>query len=219
MRYPNIAIIGGGPVGCTLARILALSNISVTVYEGESSPNYRRQGGSLDLHPKSGLAAINDAQLKKEFDKSVRYDGDYYLFTDKILNTLLTFGPSKGSGRERPEIDRADLRKILTESLPEGTIKRGHRLDRIEMDPSGASRKTTLFFQNGTSATGFDLVVGADGAWSRVRAALTDIKPDYAGIAYVMKEMSDAAQRAPELYALVRGGNVFAAQGGRRIAV
>lgn len=214
----RIAIVGGGPVGCTLARILSLSNISTTVFESEPSPDYRRQGGSLDLHPESGLAAIRDARLQEEFDKHTRYDGDYYLFSDKNLNTLLTFGPMKGGDLQRPEIDRADLRKILAESLPEGVIQWGHRLNRVQFDPKN-SRNTTLFFKNGATAKGFDLVVGADGAWSKVRNVVTDVKPVYAGITYTLMDMSNAEKRAPDLYRLVRGGNVFASQSGRRIAV
>ena len=45
-----------------LARILSLSDIPVTIYESDASPNFRTQGGTLDLHSKTGLAAIREAQ-------------------------------------------------------------------------------------------------------------------------------------------------------------
>lgn len=53
----TIAIIGAGPAGCMLARLLPHSkqadNIDVKIFEIEASINYRSQGGSLDLHVKS----------------------------------------------------------------------------------------------------------------------------------------------------------------------
>jgi prephenate dehydrogenase len=63
MSTPKIAIIGAGPVGCLLARILSISNTPVTVYESDISPDYRSQGGTLDLHRNTGIAAIKDSQV------------------------------------------------------------------------------------------------------------------------------------------------------------
>lgn len=47
----KIAIIGAGPAGCALARLLQQSDhqIDVTIFESEASPNFRSQGGTLDL--------------------------------------------------------------------------------------------------------------------------------------------------------------------------
>ncbi|KAF8190404.1 hypothetical protein K438DRAFT_1935767 [Mycena galopus ATCC 62051] len=213
----RIAIIGAGPAGCMLARILSLSDIAATVFESDASPNYRSQGGTLDLHPKTGLAAMQDAQLFDQFRKAARYDGDYYLWTGKDCVPWMTMGPSMSNSLERPEIDRADLRRILTESLPEGTIWWGHRLQRVEMDDStGAS---TLVFEHGATESGFDLVVGAEGAWSKVRSVLTDVKPHYTGIGYTMMDVPDAATTAPALHALVNRGNVFAFGTGQKLSV
>ncbi|KAK6072445.1 monooxygenase FAD-binding protein [Seiridium cupressi] len=218
MASLQIAIIGAGPVGCTLARILSVSvpSVSVTIYESDSSPNFRSQGGTLDLHPKSGLAAIREAKLEEQFRKFARLDGDYVLMCDKDLKTLLTFGPSGKGNLERPEIDRSDLRKILAESLPEGTIKWGHHLARLE--PDGETRKT-LIFKDGSTATGFDLVVGAEGAWSKVRTFITDIKPYYSGIAYHTFSIPDPKTKAPGLHKLVNGGNVFASNTHQKLSV
>ncbi|KAI1869249.1 uncharacterized protein JN550_005879 [Neoarthrinium moseri] len=218
MTSPTIAIIGAGPAGCMLARLLTLSNVPVTIYESDISPDYRAQGGTLDLHVKTGLAAIREARLFDEFTKHARYDGDYYNLTDKNFKTLLTFGPSKGSNMERPEIDRSDLRKLLTESLPEGTIKWGRRLLRIEGSPDEENSKT-LVFADGSTATGFSLIVGAEGAWSKVRNYLTDIRPQHTGVGYTLLEIPDAATTAPELHKLVRGGNLFSSNRHQRLSV
>ena len=89
MATPKIAIIGAGPAGCLLARLLHLAGIPTTVYEGEASPNYRSQGGSLDLHTNTGLAALREAGLWDEFQKHARYDGQYMAIVDKNLKYYL----------------------------------------------------------------------------------------------------------------------------------
>lgn len=218
MSSLNVAIIGAGPVGCMLARILSISvpSASVTIYESDSSPNFRSQGGTLDLHPKNGLAAIREAQLEGEFREYARYDGDYYLMCDKDLKTLLSFGPSGSGNLERPEIDRSDLRKLLAESLPEGTIEWGRRLAHLDSD---GNDKKTLVFKDGITVTGFDLVVGAEGAWSKVRSHITDVKPFYSGVAYHLLNIPNPKITAPELHKLVHGGNVFASNKGQKLAV
>lgn len=218
MTSLKVAIVGAGPVGCMLARILTISvpSVSVTIYESDSSHNFRSQGGTLDLHPKTGLAAIKEAKLEDRLQKHARFDGDYYLMCDKDLKTLFTFGPGTKGSLERPEIDRSDLRKILAESLPKGMIKWGHRLERLESTDEGIK---TLIFKDGTTATGFDLVIGAEGAWSKVRSFITDVQPYYSGISYYLFSIPDPTVTAPELHKLVRGGNVFASNTHQRLAV
>jgi 2-polyprenyl-6-methoxyphenol hydroxylase-like FAD-dependent oxidoreductase len=193
-----------------LARILTISNIPVTVFEGDTSPNYRSQGGTLDLHPKTGLAAVKAGNLFDEFKKLGRYDGDYYLMTDKDCKPFIEFGPSKGGFNQRPEIDRADLRKMLTESLPEGVIKWGHHLKGVE---DGGK----LVFEHGVES-GFDLIIGCEGAWSKVRNYVTDVKPTYSGIGYTAFDVLEAKETAPELNTLINGGNVFAFAEGKQLA-
>ena len=92
----KIAVIGAGPVGCTLARILHLSGVSVTIYESDSSPNYRSQGGTLDLHPDTGLAALKEAKLFDHFLQKARLQGDFYSMTDRHGKPYIQFGGSKG---------------------------------------------------------------------------------------------------------------------------
>jgi 2-polyprenyl-6-methoxyphenol hydroxylase-like FAD-dependent oxidoreductase len=71
---PRIAIVGGGPGGLTLARILQTRGISTTVFEQERSPDERPQGGSLDLHPRSGQYAVSLAGLTEQFRALARYE-------------------------------------------------------------------------------------------------------------------------------------------------
>ncbi|KAI0900745.1 FAD/NAD(P)-binding domain-containing protein [Annulohypoxylon nitens] len=211
MTSPKIAIIGAGPSGCMLGRILSLSNIPFTIYESDASPNYRSQGGSLDLHPGTGLAAMKEAQLWDEFLEYARLDGDYMILTDKNLKPFMQVGPNNKLN-ERPEIDRFELRRILTESLPEGSIKWGYRLQRVEGD-------NTLIFEKET-VSGFDLIIGCEGGWSKVRSYISSaVKPYYSGVGCHRLSILDAATTAPDLYKVVNRGSLFVSSNGQRMGV
>jgi 2-polyprenyl-6-methoxyphenol hydroxylase-like FAD-dependent oxidoreductase len=74
---PPIAILGAGPSGLTLGRLLHLAGIDFVVFERDTSAAsaWRRGGsGTLDLHEGSGLLALQEAELFDEFKKKARYD-------------------------------------------------------------------------------------------------------------------------------------------------
>jgi 2-polyprenyl-6-methoxyphenol hydroxylase-like FAD-dependent oxidoreductase len=156
----RIAIVGGGPGGLTLARILQINGIDVRVYERESSIDARSQGGTLDLHPDSGQYALRTAGLFDKFQTLCRPEGQDARIVDKS-GTLYTEEVANESSFDRPEIDRRELRQLLLESLKAGTIAQGHNLNNIEALNNGQSK---LQFDNGVVDI-VDLVVGADGAW------------------------------------------------------
>ncbi len=213
MALPKIAIIGAGPGGCMLARLLQTSNpsIPVTIFESEASVNYRSQGGTLDLRTNTGLAAVKAANLWDEFQKYARYDGESLLVTDKNLTTWMRRQPRKDAKdvntlQEAPEIDRVQLRRILMECLPESTVRWGYKLSRVEETASGLA----LHFVNGEVITGFDLIVGCDGAFSKTRKLLSSETPHYAGLAGWALNIPNAATTAPEAYKFANRGSVFA---------
>jgi 2-polyprenyl-6-methoxyphenol hydroxylase-like FAD-dependent oxidoreductase len=74
----RIAIIGAGPAGCTLARLLIHKgvNLDITIFEGEKALDARTQGGTLDLHTESGIAALRECGLHDEFVNLARFDGE-----------------------------------------------------------------------------------------------------------------------------------------------
>lgn len=175
--------------------------------------NYRSQGGTLDLRTNSGLAAIKEAGLWDEFQKHGRYDGQYMAIVDKSLGYHFVRPPSFGGpGGESPEIDRHKLREILVDSLPEGIIHWGHRLKKVEDG-------NTLVFEN-TTKGGYHIIVGADGAWSKVRNHVApDLKPVYTGVAGFDMSIPDAENTAPETYKIVNRGSVFACGEGQRFTI
>lgn len=202
----KIAIIGAGPAGSILACLLkrqAKNDIDITIFEGEKALDIRSQGGTLDLHVKTGQRALKAAGLYDEFLKHARFDGEAISLANKdFLRYLTVKGNAKSSTSGRPEIDRPVLRKILYDSLPEGTVCWDHKLDRIE-EPG------ILHFANQPPRTGFDLIVGADGGWSRTRNYLSATKPHYSGISGHTFRIPDAAQTAPDLLAETHSGSLF----------
>lgn len=129
---------------------------------------------------------------------------------DKRLIKFIRFGgTNERSSRGRPEIDRPRLRELLINSLPDGMVKWDHRLRKVDADGS-------LHFDHGV-VRGFDLVVGADGAWSKVRPLLTDIQPYYSGVYGYYLSIPNAKERAPDIYQLVNRGSLFCYSDGRAV--
>ena len=52
LNNKKVAIIGGGPVGLTMANLLQQNGIDITVYERDENPKARVWGGTLDLQDK-----------------------------------------------------------------------------------------------------------------------------------------------------------------------
>jgi 2-polyprenyl-6-methoxyphenol hydroxylase-like FAD-dependent oxidoreductase len=220
MREPSIAIIGAGLGGLVLARILQIRSISSTVYELDVAADARKQGGSLDMHEESGQFALRTAGLYEEFRRLTHPQGEAMRVLDKSGRVFINYAPEEGEGG-RPEIDRTALRDLLIASLDPGTIMWGHKLTAVRSLGDGGHELT---FATGSSTT-VDLVVGADGTWSKVRPLLSDAKPEYCGISYLELHLSDVDKRHPDSAALVGPGVFFAlsdnkalmAHGGRHI--
>jgi 2-polyprenyl-6-methoxyphenol hydroxylase-like FAD-dependent oxidoreductase len=160
---PSIAIIGAGPCGLTLARLLERNDIDYVVYERDESETSNVSGGALDLHPETGQNALREAGLFDEFKKYARYEDTLFTLADKHGAKHLQIG----EGRDAPEIDRVELRKILLASIPKDKIKWGHTLASAKL---GADGKPVLHFANGVVVSGFKLTVGTDGGWSKLRS-------------------------------------------------
>ncbi|KAI1407354.1 FAD/NAD(P)-binding domain-containing protein [Hypoxylon sp. FL1857] len=200
---PKIAVVGAGPVGLTLAAILHRNGIKSTVFERESSATARAQGGTLDIHAETGQQALIAAGLLSEFRKLSRPEGEATRLIKSDGTVLLDeneepppqlqeqLNPEQANEQEprgRPEIDRRDLKDLFIAALPKDTIRWGKGLASATPVP-GTSQWRLNFLGQSESANAqdedagpYDLVLGADGAWSKIRPLLTDVRPLYSGI-------------------------------------
>jgi len=198
-----ITILGAGLGGLTLARVLHLHGIAATVYEADASRDARTQGGMLDIHDYNGQLALKEAGLFDEFRGIIREGGEASRVLDP-QGTVLLDQPDDGSG-VRPEVHRGDLRRILLDSLPEGTVHWDRKVTAIH--PLGDGQHELTFADRSTVTT--RLVVGADGARSRIRPLLTDVKPEYVGTSFIETYLLDADARHPASARAVGGGALY----------
>lgn len=206
LKNKKIAIIGGGLGGLLLARLLQMRGADVNLYERDFDRTVRQQGATLDLHETSGLAALKKAGLLEPFYSNYRPNAGKTRVVDK--DAVIYFDDHLSEGKfneQRPEIDRGPLRSLLIDSLDEGTILWDRQFVCMEKKGNGWE----VHFKQGTAVYA-DIVIGADGANSKIRSYLTDTKPIYSGVTIVEGNINNAAQHAPTLWKLVRGGKVFA---------
>ncbi|NJP28978.1 FAD-dependent monooxygenase [Microbispora sp. SCL1-1] len=206
----RISIIGAGPGGLTCARILQRHGIAVTVWDRDPDADARDQGGSLDLHEEDGQLALREAGLLEEFFALARFEGQEMRRLDPAGRVLAHHLPAEGE-MISPEIDRGQLRDLLLRSLAPGTVRWGRTLESVSR-PIGGPR--TLTFTDGTAVEA-DLVIGADGAFSRVRAAVSPATPRYTGVGFLEAWFDDMDSARPELAELVGRGSAHAADGDR----
>ncbi|WP_433679918.1 FAD-dependent oxidoreductase [Nocardia sp. CA-119907] len=203
----TIAIVGAGLGGLTLARVLHVNGIDAVVYERELSRGARGQGGMLDIH--SGQRALRAAGLIDQFHAIARGEGQDMRLLEPDGTLLLQEDTPDDAPLERPEVDRADLRNLLLDSLPEDVVRWGHAFTSAD--------NGLLHFADGSTAT-YDLLVGADGAQSRVRALLTDARPAHIGQNVVEIGIPDIDHTHPDLAAMVGRGNYWVLGDGLSLA-
>jgi 2-polyprenyl-6-methoxyphenol hydroxylase-like FAD-dependent oxidoreductase len=203
----TIAIVGAGLGGLALARVLHVNGMDAVVYERESSRGARGQGGMLDIH--SGQRALREAGLIDQFYAIARGEGQDMRLLEPDGTLLLQEDTPDDAPLDRPEVDRADLRDLLLDSLPEDVVRWGHTFKSAD--------NGLLHFADGSSAT-YDLLVGADGAHSRVRALLTDARPAHIGQNVIEIGIPDIDRTHPDLAAMVGRGNYWVLGNGISLA-
>jgi 2-polyprenyl-6-methoxyphenol hydroxylase-like FAD-dependent oxidoreductase len=163
------------------------------------------------MHEHNGQVALAAAGLTDEFRAIIHEGGQATRMLDQHGAVLLD-EPDDGTGG-RPEVLRGDLRRILIESLPAGSVQWGRKL--ADVQPVGDGRYG-LTFADGPAVTA-GLLVGADGAWSKVRPLLSAARPEYVGTTFIETYLYDADERHAATAEAVGGGAMFALTPGKGI--
>ncbi|CAC16727.1 FAD-dependent oxidoreductase [Streptomyces violaceoruber] len=196
----RIAVVGGGPAGLAFARVMHRHDRSVTVLERDPAPDARPPGGTLDLHEGLGRLAMDKAGLSAEFEALSRPEGQAMRILDTDGTVLRDWRPDPAE-RANPEIDRGQLRDLLLGPLD---VRWGQGVTKVV---PGGRDGVLVHFEDGRQEA-FDLVVGADGAWSRTRPAVSPVTPHYTGVTSVETSLDDVDTRHPDLARLVGDGSV-----------
>lgn len=205
IKDKKIAIIGGGPGGLTLARLLQQRGVDVKVYERDEHKDARAKGATLDLHDESGLAALREAGLMEAFEANYRPGADKIRIMDKHATILLDEHANADHETHRPEIDRGPLQAILLDSLQPDTVVWDSQF--VSLTPQNNAWK--IEFKNGQSVTA-DIVIAADGANSKIRPYVTPIKPVYSGVTCMEGLVYQSETSCPGMHQLLKNGKIFA---------
>jgi 2-polyprenyl-6-methoxyphenol hydroxylase-like FAD-dependent oxidoreductase len=214
IKNKKIAIVGGGPGGLTLARLLQMNGADVKVYERDANKDARMQGATLDLHEESGLKALNEAGLMDDFNANFRPGADRVRIMDNNANIILDEHDAPKRPMDRPEIDRGPLQNILLNSLQPGTVVWDSHF--LSLSPEDGSWK--LEFKNSVSVIA-DIVIAADGANSKLRPYITPIKPFFAGVTAIEGAVHHSETASPKIHHLLKGGKIFAMGGEKSLIV
>ncbi|WP_461043676.1 FAD-dependent oxidoreductase [Spirosoma harenae] len=206
----KVAIIGAGPVGLTMARLLQQEGVEVTVYERDKDPQARIWGGTLDLHKQSGQEAMKKAGLLEGYYAKALPMG--ITIADEQGNVLSTKEITLENQFDNPEINRNDLRQLLLSSLKNDTVV----WDRKSVELDEQAGKWLLQFENGPDATA-DFVVVANGGMSKVRSYVTDAEVEETGTFIIQGDVPQPDKNCPEFYQLCDGNRLMTAHGGNLV--
>ncbi|UAY54628.1 FAD-dependent oxidoreductase [Arachidicoccus terrestris] len=212
LRNTKVAIIGAGPVGLTMAKLLQQGGATAIVYERDVNAAARIWGGTLDLHKKTGQRALKKAGLLDQYFALSTAMG--IKFADQRGTILVTKTPTAESQYDNPEINRNALRTMLLQSLLPGTIHWNKRLTTLET----SDRKWILGFLDHTQAA-VDVVILADGGLSKMRHFVTETSVEETGSFIVQGDVSNPEINCPELYRLCDEHRLMVAYGGYLLVI
>ncbi len=160
----QIAIIGAGIGGLTLALYLKKNGYQPLVYESAAS---LEPVGAGIMMAYNAMQVFEDLGIANQIEAAGnRIEG--VVLADKLGKTITSSELSKSNidkGIYNVAIHRADLQKILSETLGFDCIKLNKRLQSVKQTADNIS----LYFEDGTSAD-CNILFGADGLNSKLRS-------------------------------------------------
>src|SRR5690348_2145213 len=164
----RIAIIGAGLGGLTAAVAMHQAGFDVDVYE--QAPELTEVGGGINMGPNAarvlyrlGLGAALDREAVRPLSTHQRRWQDGRTLQRAPLNPRC----EELYGAPHLTVHRADLLATIASGFPGERVHLGHRLVGLDNDGDHVAAR----FENGVEETA-DILVGADGINSMVRAAL-----------------------------------------------
>lgn len=216
-NIPKIAIIGAGPSGLTLASLLHKTH-PITIFDLRSQPSpaaLQTPSGSLDLHEGTGLLALEKCNLLSQFKQASNQDCTEETIMAEMSGEVRFHDKTENQG-SRPEISRNALTHMLLSTIPPSVLRWNTKILSVTPGQDRAWKLSTSLNKQEQQDEEFDLVVGADGAWSKTRLALPDAeKPVYSGISYLLLTIP----RVSEKHAALVGTGTYSAFGDRKALI
>jgi 2-polyprenyl-6-methoxyphenol hydroxylase-like FAD-dependent oxidoreductase len=207
LKNKKVAIIGAGPVGLTIARLLQQNGLDVTVYERDKDAQTRISGGPLDLHKGSGQDAMKKAGLLEHYYEMAVPMGR--TVADEQGKVLFSKKTTDEDRYDNPEINRNDLKKILLNSLTNDTVVWDRKFTGLEEN----NGKWLLHFENDITTTA-DFVIGANGGMTKARRYVTDAEIEYTGTLILQGDVPQPESKCAEFYKLCNNNILMAANKG-----
>jgi len=200
LKHKTVAIVGAGPVGLTMAKLLQQEGVAVTVFERDKDAQTRIWGGTLDLHKDSGQLAMQKAGLLEiYYARSIPMG---IVMADEQGNILSTVAPQY----DNPEINRNALRTMLLESLAKNTVLWDHKLTDLEVNDG----RWRLHFEHQPDVSA-DLVIVANGGMSKVRSYVTDTQIEDTGTFIIQGDIPQPEINCPAFFRKCDGKRLMAA--------
>jgi salicylate hydroxylase len=164
-RPARIAVIGGGIGGLTAAQALLRRDFEVSVYE--ASPELKEIGAGVALGP-NAMKALRSLDLEQPV-RSVAWESEASMLRNWRSGRVITrtLRREQQFGAPACTVHRADLLDALATGLPERIVHLGARCTSVDNTPTGAVAR----FTDGSEVEA-DVIIGADGIHSAVRASL-----------------------------------------------
>jgi len=176
----RITIVGGGIGGLAAAAFLHQAGLPATVYE--QTRELREIGAGLVVAPNMARLLRRLGVLDPLLKTAVRLETGWE-FRRWQEGTVLSAEDldtrcERLYGEHTYTAHRADLLDALGRAVPDGAVRLGRRCVRID----GGDGPAVLTFADGEVAEA-DVVIGADGIHSLIRAAVTEtpVPPTYSG--------------------------------------